>query len=285
MLSWTAHTSIDVYKLNGACQTLTYVTHVSSFLGVWYVVCFTVERYVVVHYPLRRLSLCTVTKARRTVVTLAVFAGVAYSHAAWMSGVTELWPGADRICAPLSRYAVVLSAVQVLDTIFTLLLPFVVISLLNVRIAITIFRHNRTRRDVIATGGVQVQQPALRRYARRPLNHDRDSLRPRRCIRAPVGTHHDQFRVTKLLLTVSVAFLALNLPRHVTRVYALVSSAEHFYQPSLTFLTCEKLFNVVYYTHFAVNIVLYATVGGNKFRTALQRRCRGSCCCVADALM
>jgi len=275
MLSWTAHTSIDVYKLNGACQTLTYVTHVSSFLGVWYVVCFTVERYVVVHYPLRRLSLCTVTKARRTVVGLAVFAAVVYSYAAWTSGVTEL--GADRICAPLRRYAAVLSAVQVVDTIFTLLLPFIIISLLNVRIAVTLFRHNRARRDVIAAGGVQVQQLPLNRYARRAVNHDRDTLRLRRCIRAPVANHHDQFRVTKLLLTVSVAFLALNLPRHVTRVYALVSSTEHHYQPSLTFLTCEKLFNVVYYTHYAVNIVLYATVGGNKFRSSLQRRCRGAC--------
>ena len=121
MLSWTAHTSINVYQFDGACQLLTYVTYVSSFLGVWYVVCFTVERYVAVHYPLRRLSLCTATKARRTVVGLAVFAGVAYHYAAWTSGVVEAWiarngrngrnvrtsgvveawPGAGRICVPL----------------------------------------------------------------------------------------------------------------------------------------------------------------------------------------
>jgi len=86
MMSWT---SINVYHFDGACQLLTYVTYVSSFLGVWYVVCFTVERYVAVHYPLRRLSLCTVTKARRTVVTLTMFAGVVYHYAAWTSGVVE----------------------------------------------------------------------------------------------------------------------------------------------------------------------------------------------------
>jgi len=91
MLSWTTHTSVDVYRLDGACKTLTYLTYVSSFLGVWYVVGFTVERFVAVHYPLRRLSLCTAVKARRTVVGLAVFAGAAYGYGAWTSGVTEPW--------------------------------------------------------------------------------------------------------------------------------------------------------------------------------------------------
>jgi len=274
MFSWTAHTSIDVYKVNGMCQTLTYVSQVSSFLGVWYVVCFTVERYVAVNYPLRRLSLCTVTNARRTVVALAAFAGVAYHYAAWTSGVTALWPGGGRICGPLSRYTTVLSAVHVVDTVITLLLPFVVITLLNARIALTIFRHNRARQAIAARVPVQ---PPLRRYARAAVKHDQQRPRLRRYIRDHAGNRRsppDQFRVTKLLLTLSVAFLVLNLPRHATRAYTLVVSTDRGYQPSLTFLACEKLFNVVYYAHFVVNIVLYATVCGKKFRSTLRRRCR-----------
>jgi len=274
-LSWTAHTSINVYEFDGACQILTYVTYVSSFLGVWYVVCFTVERYVAVHYPLRRLSLCTATKARRTVIALALFAGVAYHYAAWTSGVIEPWPGGGRICVPQRRYTPVMSVVYVVDTVVTLLLPFVVITLLNVRIAVTVFRHNRDR-QAMASRAVP-----LRRYTWTAFDHDRDRLRLRRYIRTHVGhrrSPNDQFRVTKLLLTISVAFLALNLPRHATRAYNLAASAaDDHYRPSLTFLACEKLFNVVYYTHFAVNIVLYAAVSGKKFRSALRRRCRGLC--------
>jgi len=286
MLSWTAHTSIDVYKFNGACQALTYVTQMSSFLGVWYVVSFTVERYVAVHYPLRRQSLCTAAKARRTVVALAVFAGVAYHYSAWTSGVMEPWPGGGRICGPLPRYAAVLSAVYVVDTVITLLLPFVVITLLNVGIAVNLFRHNRARQAIAAR---VPPQPPLRRYEPAVVNHDRDRLRLRRYINDHVRNRrspHDHFRVTKLLLTVSVAFLVLNLPRHATRVYTLVVSADHRYQPSMTFLACEKLFNVIYYTHFAINIVLYATVDGKKFRSALRGRCRGLChdCGVGDAM-
>jgi len=241
------------------------------------VVCFTVERYVVVHYPLRRLSLCTTSKARRTVVALAVFAGIVYSYAAWTSGVTEPWPGGGSICAPLRHYDAVLSAVQVVDTVITLLLPFVIISLLNIRIAVTIFRHNRARQAMTVN---VPENMLLRRYTPATVNRDRNRRRLRRCVccQSENGRSvHDHFRVTKLLLTVSVAFLALNLPRHITRTYTLVMSTGDYYQPSLTFLACEKLFNVIYYAHFAVNIVLYATVGGKKFRSALRRRCGGFC--------
>ena len=275
MLSWTARTSFDVYKLNGACQILTYVTHVSNFLSVWYVVCFTVERYIAVHYPLRRLSLCTAIKARRTVVALAVFAGVTYHYAAWTSDVVEPWPGGERICAPLLRYSAVLSAVHAVDTVITLLVPFVVITVLNARIAVTIFRHNRARQKI----AVRI---AVRRYARAAhgVNRDRDRLHLRRYVCDYVENRRppcDQFRMTKLLLTVSIAFLALNSPRHAARAYTLFMTADPRYRPSLTFLVCAKLFNVVHYTHFAVNIVFYAIVGSKKFRSALRRRCRGVC--------
>jgi len=58
-----------------------------------------------------------------------------------------------------------------------------------------------------------------------------------------------------------------------TRAYTLVVSSDEHYQPSLTFLAFEKLFNVVYYSHFAVNIVLYATLGGSNFRSTPRRCC------------
>ena len=271
MLSW-----INVYKFNGACQTLTYFTYVSSFLDVWYVVGFTVERYIAVHYPLRRTSLCTATKARRTVVLLAVIAGFAYNYVAWTSGVTEPWPGCGRICAPLHRYAAVLSFVHVVDTVMTLLLPFVIITFLNIRIAVAIFRQNRARQTI--TAGMPPPMPI--RHLRLVANHDRHRFRLCRYIRNHVRNRrspHDQLRVTKLLMTVSVAFLALNLPRHATRAYTLVVFAGDHYQPSLMFVACDKLFNVLYYAHFAINVVLYMTVGGTRFRSALRQRCCDLC--------
>lgn len=48
-------------------------------LSVWLVVAFTVERFVAVHYPLRRKSLCTVQRARCVIFYLILFHGICCS--------------------------------------------------------------------------------------------------------------------------------------------------------------------------------------------------------------
>lgn len=56
------------------CHLIVYLTGVSSFLSVWLVLAFTVERFVAVKYPLLRQSVCTVTRAKITIAILVVFA-------------------------------------------------------------------------------------------------------------------------------------------------------------------------------------------------------------------
>ena len=45
LFSWAKHIGLNVYERDGWCQTFVYLTHISSFLSVWYVVSFTTERY------------------------------------------------------------------------------------------------------------------------------------------------------------------------------------------------------------------------------------------------
>ena len=42
-----------IFHTDGWCQFVTYATYVSAFLSAWIVVGFTVERYIVVYYPLQ----------------------------------------------------------------------------------------------------------------------------------------------------------------------------------------------------------------------------------------
>ncbi|KAG8326321.1 G-protein coupled receptor activity protein [Homalodisca vitripennis] len=46
---------------------------VCSFLSVWFVVAFTVERFIAVRYPLKRPSMCTVTRAKMVLSVLTLF--------------------------------------------------------------------------------------------------------------------------------------------------------------------------------------------------------------------
>ena len=290
LLSWTAETPINLYCINGPCQMFTYVTHVSSFLGVWYVVGFTVERYVAVHYPLRRQSVCTAAKARRVVLSLAGFAALLYSFSFWMYGVIKYdvpVPSGvlhHSVCGPLLQYVFALTVVYPVDTVITLFLPFVIITVLNLRIAITVFRCNRTRQNMtrlLCTGDTTTSCAAANN---RRMGDDSTSgnSQMHRLAMTGVRGHHDllsstnsdQFRVIKLPLTVSVTFLVLNLPRHAARSYQLVIELVYQRNVSMTLLVCQKLFQVMYYLQFAINMVLYATIERSIFRGALRRVAR-----------
>lgn len=60
---WLNYLDINIYNKNYFCQFFTYISGLCSFLSVWFVVAFTVERFIAVSYPLRRLTMCTVRRA------------------------------------------------------------------------------------------------------------------------------------------------------------------------------------------------------------------------------
>ena len=79
-----------------------------------------------------------------------------------------------------------------------------------------------------------------------------------------------QVKVTKMLLLVSSAFLILNLPRHVVRTYTFIMSIiDTNYHPSDTQIVWQKLFHLLYYLQFSINLFLYSAFGQN-FRKALR---------------
>ncbi|ELT93784.1 hypothetical protein CAPTEDRAFT_26871, partial [Capitella teleta] len=133
LLSWSVNIGIHTYQRNGFCQMFTFFTYVSSFLSVWFVVSFTAERYIAVHYPLRRYQFCTTSRARIVVVCLSCFAAVIYSYGTWTSGVSHYFGLA--LCGPLPKYSHVVHIINNIDTVISLLIPFFLILFMNVRIA------------------------------------------------------------------------------------------------------------------------------------------------------
>jgi hypothetical protein len=75
-ISWLNFIDIHVYNQNVFCQFFTYFTSVCSFLSVWFVVAFTVERFIAVLYPLRRQTMCTVRRAKMVLCGLIVLGAI-----------------------------------------------------------------------------------------------------------------------------------------------------------------------------------------------------------------
>ena len=69
---WLNYININIYNKNYCCQFFTYFSGLCSFLSVWFVVAFTVERFIAVLYPLRRQTMCTVKRACTVVICLCI---------------------------------------------------------------------------------------------------------------------------------------------------------------------------------------------------------------------
>nr|XP_053642493.1 thyrotropin-releasing hormone receptor-like [Cherax quadricarinatus] len=92
-----------------------------------------------------------------------------------------------------------------------------------------------------------------------------------------------QYSITKMLLLISTVFIILNLPSHVIRVHAFISSlwGEDHDSDEVTMWNLQQLFMQLQYTHFSINFVFYSTCGAT-FRKCLFQllpmRVR-TCCC------
>lgn len=62
-VSWLSYYNVHIYSRPWFCEFFTYVSGLCSFLSVWFVVGFTIERFIAVLYPLKRQTICTVKRA------------------------------------------------------------------------------------------------------------------------------------------------------------------------------------------------------------------------------
>ncbi|KAK9499344.1 hypothetical protein O3M35_002395 [Rhynocoris fuscipes] len=72
--SWLSLFEVSLFNKHGLCQLSVYLMQVCSFLSVWFIVAFTVERFIAVRYPLKRPSMCTVSRAKIVLIGLSLLA-------------------------------------------------------------------------------------------------------------------------------------------------------------------------------------------------------------------
>ena len=270
-VSWAPRIGLDLLSRPGLCEAFVYLTYVFSFLSVWYIVIFTAERYVAVCLPLHRRRICTAHRARAVVASVALFAALAYTFATWTSAPVLLPGTGTRYCMPLPRYFDLVNTLNSVDTVVTLLVPWLLIVVLNMRIVYGVRRMREWR----------MRKDDFRSVSRQCSSTERSGSLHNVLHTEPV-LRRSQLKVTKLLIVVSTLFIVINLPSHAVRIYSFVISfTSTTYRPSIVFIHCQALFQYLYYTNFCVNFFLYSACGGN-FRRALvhivtasfSRRCR-----------
>ena len=257
-VGWFSWIEIHLFHRQFWCQAVVYITYVCSFISVWNVASFTVERYLVVCHPLS-INISTVSPGRNRKWTIVIVIGeallalVIYSYSLITSGITEF----DNIpsCETKPFYVNLIHYTTQIDSFLTLVLPSLVIVLLNMKLYVTVYLTVRGNNAALIS-----QSPSQSRSSANTMSLSSNS--------GDITSVRHQIRTTRMLLVVSTVFILLNLPNHAMKIYIVYFSHNNNF--TSTFVRCEELFNLLYYINFSINFFLYS-VSRKAFRDALIR--------------
>lgn len=71
-IQWLNFIDIQIYNREFFCQFFTFFSSWACFCSAWFVVAFTVERFIAVAFPLKRQTMCTVRRAKFVIGALTV---------------------------------------------------------------------------------------------------------------------------------------------------------------------------------------------------------------------
>ncbi|XP_066982475.1 thyrotropin-releasing hormone receptor-like [Macrobrachium rosenbergii] len=323
-LVWLDLLGFNTFNVNVLCQLEIYLGSVSSSLSVWLTVAFTVERFIAVQYPLQRPTVCTVHRAKTIILSLSCFSATVHVYVFITAGVIvhEDEDGSKITeCNLRMDYRGLMNIINWIDTLLTLVIPFIMIVVMNTLIArqlIKFSRRYRHREDPLhlqefdrgpqnvlpkpggtsshssrspcPSSGRSVNRIAKQHLSGPPQSSSSSTTKNNNNLKmaAPFTTSaatvifcntknprsilstRTQYSITKMLLLISSVFILLNLPSHVIRVHAFITSlwGGDAGSDEVTMWNLQQLFMQLQYTHFSINFVFYSTCGA-AFRKCL----------------
>ncbi|XP_041773112.1 growth hormone secretagogue receptor type 1-like [Anopheles merus] len=266
-VAWLNLVDLKIYIQEICCRFFTFSSSLCCFLSVWFVVAFTVERFIAVLYPLKRQTMCTVRRAKIVIFALTI-AGIFISLPIFFFASPQFSASMnDTICDIVQEYKDQAAMFNFLDFILVFVVPFTIIVVLNTITALTVWKFASIRRTMTIprSYGTNVRE------SRRQLNISSSQLFGNGTVpvqqiqlysRSRVA--NSQIKVTKMLLIVSTVFVCLNLPSYIVRVKIYLET-EHTNMNIYLVQNCCQLF---FMTNFGINFILYC-VSGQNFRKAI----------------
>ncbi|CAG2215628.1 mu-type opioid receptor-like [Mytilus edulis] len=239
---WLGDMQVNAFKAPGLCQSIIFLSYVCAFLSVWFIVIVTFENYIRICMPFQVNTYCTTRKAKIIIVLFTLISFIIYNFTLWTFTV-KIAPSGMSLCLPIQEFNYILQYLYYIDTVVTLVLPTLITIVLMIPITYNLLELLR-RQQARLTGKSQQK--------------DRRQSTP-------------QSKVTKLLFSVSLAFILLSLPSHVVRTHLAISSFVALEEIDPLVVSLKYIFETIYYLSFAVNIVIYLTFG-DRFRSDFKNK-------------
>lgn len=113
---------VNIYHFKLFCYWTTFTGQVSPFLSLWYVVCFTVDRFIAIWFPCKEKIFCTTLKAKFVILLLAFVAIVVFLNISLTARVEGI--GTKSICFTLMKFRSAIRILRQVDMFINGLIPY-----------------------------------------------------------------------------------------------------------------------------------------------------------------
>lgn len=234
---WFATTGFPRPRYQWECKLIAYLFNSFSSYGIILVIIMTIDRMIVVRFPLKAATICTSRRAKVASIVTLLVTSVLRSPNVYFSNLLD-----GRSCVDTSsKNPINLFYSRTIFVLFSVV-PFMTILTLNVIIIYTL------------------KQRSVNFNRENWEKEEEASSKPEQRIRSAKDT-----QLVIMLLTVTFALLILTAPKNLHYVIFLLVDYKQDAQIYAVFNLLYQVTVLMYYTNSAVNFYLYC-LSGSKFR-------------------
>ena len=212
------------------CRVIKFIIYSSTTISSWLIVLISIERFIAVFYPLRAHMYCTRRNLLFTISILFVIICMFYVPILFIGHVTYV--NTIYVCHGFSSEKSLISIYVFLVAMAYCIIPFCIISILNIRIVKKIHSHSKFR-----------------------AKHHKKA--------------HDKSNLTFTMLAVCFFFIMTILPANVCYVLKIISKLCDCRLINIPDIVYEIVNRIMYLNHSA-NFVLYCLTGSVFRKTLMQ---------------
>lgn len=251
---WIGQFMIDIEDTNIVlCKLVIFLGYVCSDASVWLIVAMTIERAIVVTFPLKAPRVCNTKYARICIISICVVFACVNCHFLW-SLELQHYTFNDTViseCEATADFKVLVEDIWPwVDAALYSLLPSSIIIVLNCIIIRNVISAKNAR-DVLRQESSLFRRNCL-------LNNNQSRSR------AEVSR-----KITLMLLAISFTFLLTTLPMNIGLIYTSVFGVPRDNATLVKTQLVNTIAELLMYTNHSINFFLYCATG-KKFRSQFK---------------
>lgn len=261
----TVHLSVvSIYEFNGLLLGSTYFRHTLRFAAHWIVVAFTLERLIVVYFPLQTSVLCNPRSARRICLIILIISFLVPFYSFLMSDVSVDEKHNLLECDIVNKFKKIYFYLTIVYGNLTLTFPILIVCVVNILTVRQLLRAGRLRKK-------QQQQQQQLSHAKKVDSANNEY------VNMIVKNQLENDKVTWMLVVISITFGILNFPYFILWLIVCIIRVRGK-TPSLYIESAKMVAEVFYLLNYSLYFFLYV-ISRRSFRKVLIEKMRWRCDC------